>query len=203
VSEHVLTEFGRALRAEGLSVGTGRVVDFCRAAALLEPGDLYWAGRATLVARERDITVYDRVFQAFFGGGRGFEPPRRHVRVQLDGQAQVGLASPLELVRTKSFARCSPEELAQLAELMARTWIAVPYRRTRRLEAARAGAPDFRRTIRQSFRTAGEPLDRAWRDRRRRRRRLVLLLDVSGSMSDYSRALLMFAHASLRANRRW
>jgi uncharacterized protein with von Willebrand factor type A (vWA) domain len=31
----------------------------------------------------------------------------------------------------------------------------------------------------------------------------VLVLDVSGSMSDYSRALLVFAHAALRSNRRW
>jgi uncharacterized protein len=34
-------------------------------------------------------------------------------------------------------------------------------------------------------------------------RRLVLLLDVSGSMADYSRALVMFAHAALRVNPRW
>jgi uncharacterized protein with von Willebrand factor type A (vWA) domain len=35
------------------------------------------------------------------------------------------------------------------------------------------------------------------------RRRLVFVLDVSGSMTDYSRALLLFAHAALRADPRW
>ena len=47
-----LVAFGRRLRGEGLAVGTGRINDFCRAAALLPPEDLYWAGRGTLVARK-------------------------------------------------------------------------------------------------------------------------------------------------------
>ena len=65
------------------------------------------------------------------------------------------------------------------------------------------GQPDLRRTLRRSFRTGGEPLDRAWRRRRTRPRRLILLLDVSGSMDSYSRALVMFAHAALKTDRRW
>ena len=66
---------------------------------------------------------------------------------------------------------------------------------------ARSGSPDLRRTLRRSFRTGGEPLNRAWqRATPDGRRRLVLLLDVSGSMADYSRALLMVRarRASLR-----
>lgn len=198
-----LSHFGRALRDEGLAVGTGRVLEFCRAAALLEPVGLYWAGRATLVSRHEEIAAYDRVFDRFFRGQSDRRPPERpRVRVVTE-QVDVGLASEVELLRTKSFSRCSPEELAQLAELMARVRIAVPTRRSRRRQPARAGAPDLRRTLRRSFRTAGEPVDRLWRERRRRNRRLVLLLDVSGSMADYSRALVMFAHAALRTDRRW
>jgi uncharacterized protein with von Willebrand factor type A (vWA) domain len=180
------------------------VLAFCRAAALLDPGDLYWAGRATLVARREDQPIYDRVFRAFFGGGRAEAPGSRvGVRVQVEGALELGRASRAELLRTKSFARCSPEELARLAELMARVRLAVPSRRSRRRAPARGGSPDFRRTLRRSFRTAGEPIEQRWRERRRRRRRLVVLLDVSGSMADYSRALVMFAHAALRADRRF
>src|SRR5918992_1241339 len=185
-----LTLFGRTLRGEGVAVGTGRIATFCRAAALLSPDDLYWAGRATLVARWHDIPVYDRVFREFFG-----PPPQRdgraRSRVHIEGaiaEQARGLASPVELLREKNFARCSPEELAQLAELMGRVHLAVPLRRSRRLRPARTGAPDLRRTLRRSFRTGGEPLERAWRSRRTRPRRLVLLLDVSGSMAEYSRA---------------
>jgi uncharacterized protein len=199
-----LTRFGRALRDEGLAVGTGRIAAFCRAAALLAPEDLYWAGRATLVAQPKDIAAYDRVFAAFFGEVEG----RAGTLVRLRGVAQevevdLALASPVEVLRQKSFARCTPEELTELAALMARIPLSVPPRRTRRRTAARKGAPDLRRTIRRSFRTGGEPLERAWQARRRRPRRLVLVLDVSGSMADYSRALLMFSHAVLRADRRW
>jgi uncharacterized protein len=200
-----LTVFGRGLRAEGLGVGTGRIAEFCRAAALLGPADLYWAGRATLVARPEEIPVYDRVFAAYFGASdrkRKQGVPIR-VRVEVEAEEEVGLASRVELLKSKSFSRCSAEELAQLAELMGQIDLAVPRRRTRRREWARAGAPDLRRTLRRSFRTGGDPLDRAFRGRRSRRRRLVLLLDVSGSMADYSRALLCFAHAALRSDRRW
>jgi uncharacterized protein len=200
-----LTVFGRALRAEGLGVGTGRIAEFCRAAALLGPADLYWAGRATLVARPEEIPVYDRVFAAYFGARDRKQKqgvPIR-VRVEVEAEEEVGLASSVELLKHKSFSRCSAEELAQLAELMAQIDLAVPQRRTRRREWARDGSPDLRRTLRRSFRTGGDPVDRAFRGRRSRRRRLVLLLDVSGSMADYSRALLCFAHAALRSDRRW
>lgn len=202
----VLTGFGRSLRNEGVPVGTGRIVRFCRAAALLEPRDLYWAGRATLVSRPQDVAVYDRVFTSFFGSSSGERAEAAmHVRVvsELVPEVELALASPIELLRHKSFADCSPDELRQLAALMARESLAVPLRRSRRRRAARRGAPDLRRTLRRSFRTAGEPVERAWRVRRLQPRRLVLLLDVSGSMADYSRALVMFAHAALRANPRW
>ena len=198
-----LARFARALRDAGLEAGPGRLVEFTRAAGLLAPADLYWAGRATLVARYDDIAVYDRVFGAFFGPPPERRPAPGAVRMRLAAPLERGLASPEELLRTKSFAECSPEELAQLAGLMARIQLAVPTRRTRRFVPGRGGQPDLRRTIRRSFRTGGEPLERAWRERRRRPRRLVLLLDVSGSMDAYSRALVMFAHAALRADTRW
>jgi uncharacterized protein len=68
-AEESLVGFGRALRTQGLNVGTGRILSFCRAAAALEPltrETLYWAGRATLVSRPEDFDEYDRAFNAFF-----------------------------------------------------------------------------------------------------------------------------------------
>src|SRR6266496_4228317 len=65
-----LVGFGRYLRRLGLPVETRRTLTFCRAAAVLDPldrEDLYWAGRATLVARREDIEVFDRAFDAYFG----------------------------------------------------------------------------------------------------------------------------------------
>jgi uncharacterized protein len=191
-----LVAFARALHEEGLAVGPGRVIDFCRAAAAVAPEDLYWAGRLTLVSRPEEIPVYDRVFRGVIEE----EPPVRIVSVV---EEEVALASRDELLRTKRFADLTREELVELAALMQQLRLNVPQRRTRRREPARRGDPDLRRTLRRSFRTGGEPVERVWRARRRRRRRLVLLLDVSGSMADYSRALVLFARAALRADARW
>jgi uncharacterized protein with von Willebrand factor type A (vWA) domain len=191
-----LVTFARALRDEGLAVGPGRTVEFCRAAAELPSEGLYWAGRLTLVARPEEIQVYDRLFR----GVLEEEPPVQSVTVV---EEEVALASREELLRTKSFAELTGEELIEVAELMRRLRLNVPSRRTRRREPARRDDPDLRRTLRRSFRTGGEPVERAWRTRRRRRRRLVLLLDVSGSMADYSRALVLFARAALQADARW
>lgn len=217
----LLVRFGRALRAEGLPVGTGRIETFCLAATLLPPEELYWAGRATLVGRQEDLEPYDRVFRSFFGPVDA-HPPRpkpkpqpRPAPVQAGGvesasvpaderpHQQPARASRIELLRRKSFAACSPEELAELARLMARLRLAAPPRRTRRRRPARARELDLRRTVRRALRTGGDPARLARRERRLRPRRLVLLLDVSGSMSEYSRALLVFAHAALRADRHW
>jgi len=49
------------------------------------------------------------------------------------------------------------------------------------------------------MRTHGEPAELFWRRRRQRIRPMVLILDVSGSMSDYSRSLLQFAYSTRRA----
>jgi uncharacterized protein with von Willebrand factor type A (vWA) domain len=148
--------------------------------------------------------VYDRVFAEYFSGPQPVRPGDG-VQVTVSGalpeEVEVGLASPIELLREKSFASCSDDELAALASLMARRPV-IPLRRTRRIEPARRGAPDLRRTLRRSLRTGGDPVERAWRRRRRRPRRLVLLLDVSASMADYTRALLLYAHAAVRSDRR-
>ena len=198
-----VVRFGHALRAAGLPVGPDRVASFSRAAALLAPGELYWAGRATLLSRPEQIEVYNALFAAFFGPPEPHPGPPMRIKVEVQAEADVGLASATELLKEKSFSRCSREELAALAELMARIDLSVPRRRTRRREPARGGTPDLRRTLRRSFRTGGDPLERAWRRRRKRPRRLILLLDVSGSMDAYSRALVMFAHAALRSDKRW
>jgi uncharacterized protein with von Willebrand factor type A (vWA) domain len=200
-----LTRFGRALREAGLPVGTDQIAEFCQAAALLEPGELYWAGRATLLSRPEEGARYDQVFAEFFGLPASAQA-RGRLAVSVSGAieeaADTGLASPDELLREKSFAGCSDEELAVLARLIAESSFVPPPRRSRRLAPAPKGAPDLRRTLRRSLRSGGEPLERAWRRRQPRPRRLVLLLDVSGSMAEHARALVLFAHAAVRADSR-
>jgi hypothetical protein len=83
---------------------------------------------------------------------------------------------------------------------MRRIRLMPPRRRSRRTAAARSGrVPDVRRTVRSSMRLHGEPVPLLWRRHRLRLRPLVLILDVSGSMADYSRSLLQFAYSARRA----
>jgi uncharacterized protein len=222
----MLVRFGRELRAAGLAVGSGDLMTYSSALAELDPSDLadvYWAGRAILVARRDDIAVYDRVFRQFFLGaddplaavlqlnaGTAARTSEAALVVpatdrdpdeQQGEQAVLGLmASDAEALRHKSFAAFTPEELAAVRRIMARIRLTPPRRRTRRTAAARDGsALDVRRMIRQSLREHGEPARLYWRERKTRPRPLILILDVSGSMADYSRNLLQFAYSAKRA----
>jgi hypothetical protein len=223
----LLVNFTAELRSAGLSIGSGDVLTYCAAAGVLDPTDLldlYWGGRTTLVTRRENIPVYDRVFRRFFTGGR--DPVRALLNLQhpehsraaegvvqvpatdpgeeLQEQVSLGLvASDAETLRHKSFPACTPEELAALRRIMARIRLTPPRRRTRRTTTATAGrAPDLRRMVRQSLRLHGEPPELAWRQRKVRLRPLILILDVSGSMADYSRHLLQFAYSAKRATAR-
>jgi len=200
------------MRSAGVPVGTGRIELLARAAADA-PADLYWAGRAVLVSRRDDIAVYDQAFAQTFGPET--IPALRTTRTRAISSSPFdarsgnatnaappvsALASPTEVLRRKSFSRCSEEELRELYRLMQRLRLRGPVRRRRRREAGRRGQPDLRRTLRAASRAGGEPIDRFWRRRRERRRRVVFIVDVSGSMAVFTRALLLFAHAALNAD---
>jgi hypothetical protein len=220
----LLADFGAALRTAGLSVGTGDTLALCAAVGCLDPSDLldvYWAGHTALVKRRDDLATYDRVFREFFLGERADRSEVLRLRKQHDAgadaavqipetqpgsdvgadEATLGLtAASIAVIRDKSFAACTPEELAALRRIMARIKLTPPRRRTRRTARGhKGGAPDLRRTVRESLRQHGDPARLYWRRRKLRQRPLVLVLDVSGSMADHSRALLQFAHTARRA----
>lgn len=225
----MIVEFCRELRGDGLPLGSGEVLAYCAAMAALNPGDLldlYWAGRTTLLTKHEQISVYDRVFRRFF---LGYDPriPEEMRRVlerseienesvievpatepgtrgHDEEEARLGLnASDIEIWRNKSFPACTEEELAALRRIMSRMKLIPPRRRTRRTRPSRSAArPDLRRTVRATMRQHGEPSELFWRQRKRKLRPLVLILDVSGSMAEYSRNLLQFAYSARRASTR-
>lgn len=118
-----------------------------------------------------------------------------------EGEVAVGVvASAAEVLKDRSFDDLTDEELADVAALIRRLKIVVPKRRARRSRPSVRGRElDLRRTLRRSLRTEGEPFTRAWKRRTHRARPLVLLLDVSGSMTPYSSALLQFSFAAMAA----
>ena len=113
------------------------------------------------------------------------------------------VASGVEVLREKSFPDLTDEERARVSAMIRRLAVTVPVERTRRTKPAAKGSTfDIRRTLRRSLRTQGEPFDRARRARKSRTRPLVLILDISGSMAPYARALMQFGYAAMAAGRR-
>jgi uncharacterized protein with von Willebrand factor type A (vWA) domain len=121
-----------------------------------------------------------------------------------EGEAALRIvASAAEVLREKSFAELSEEERRRVTQLIRRLAVTAPVRKTRRLRPSPSGDRfDMRRTLRRSRRTQGEPFHRAWQVRGSRNRPLVLILDVSGSMGPYSRAMMQFAFAAMAAGRK-
>jgi uncharacterized protein with von Willebrand factor type A (vWA) domain len=121
-----------------------------------------------------------------------------------EGEMAIGIiAGSTEVLRNKSFEELTDEERASAAALIRRLAVTLPRKRDRRLRPSSKGSRfDLRRTLRYSLRTQGEPFHRAWRQRRSRMRPLVLILDVSGSMSPYSRALMQFGFAAMAVGQR-
>lgn len=225
----VLVGFAHELRGAGLTVGTGDVLTYFAAMTPLDPTDLidlYWAGRATLVSRHSDDSVYDQVFRRYFLGEDA--PARSQLMIGADSVAEAEaalvmpgtepgpeedqerqalgwMASGVDALKHRSFTACTPDELAALRRIMTRMRLTPPRRRTRRTRLTIGGGtePDLRATIRETMRMHGEPPGQLFfRQRKTKLRPLILILDVSGSMADYSRHLLQFAHTARHSTAR-
>ncbi len=221
----VAVAFVRTLRQAGLVVpvdASARFVEALDVVDLAEPDDVYWAGRATLVRRADDLWTYDVVFAGYFGG-RPVEvrrpPPPDTVTIAVDdpdtdpdSSDDAGDAGPavqvrfsrLETLRRADFAAMDAAELAEAWALIDRLRLVGAARPSRRPTPSRRerGRPDLRRTVRHALRAGGEPIRRAHTTPGERYRRVVLLVDVSGSMEPYARALLRFTHAAVAARGR-
>lgn len=214
-ADEVLLGFARALRAAGVHVTPDRGQTYLRAVAALGAADqqaTYWAGRTTLCSGHDDLLVYDQVFATWFHGhpNRRIDPARLQqplTPIPLDGGRRKGesdldatddvlrtAASDLEVLRRRDIAELSPTDRARLAALFGSLLPRAPRRTAYRGEPWHRGRLDSRATLRRMLRSLGEPADLAWRRRRSRPRRVVLLIDVSGSMSPYADSLLRLAH---------
>ena len=214
--DEILLGFARALRAAGVPVTQDRSQGFLAAVAEVGLDDrraTYWAGRATLCASPDDLARFDNVFDAWFDGSNALPQSRpraasRPESVHLlpdteesgaggeddDPDVVRAAASASEVLRHRDVASLDAAEKRRLAAMFTRLSLRPPSRRTARHRRWRRGDIDASRTLRNSLRRMGEPGEIAWRRRRSRPRRVVLLVDVSGSMSGYADALLRLSH---------
>jgi len=224
--ERLAGGFVGLLRGVGITVPVSRLITFVESLAMVGVSDrdsVYWAGRSTLLDDRQDLDLYDSAFAVFWeqrdsGSQPSVLPEAPPVLMATDeaggfeddedpdgeeGQLVQVRYSATEVLRNTDFASCSPEELAELHALMADLKFTSRTRPSHRLVADRKGRQiDLRRTLRAAMTTGGEAVVLARRRRARRQRRLILLVDVSGSMESYARALLRFANAAVAGRAR-
>jgi len=111
--------------------------------------------------------------------------------------------SDREVLKAKDFAQMSAHEIARTKRLIAELSLPHDELVTRRFLADHKGRRiDPRRTFRRSLRGGGAAIDLAYRSPATRHAPLVAIVDISGSMADYSRLFLHFLHAVAEKRRR-
>jgi uncharacterized protein with von Willebrand factor type A (vWA) domain len=232
--------FARALRAAGIPVGPGAVMDALSAVEAAGVGtreDFYWTLHAVFVKRHEHSLLFDQAFRIFFrrrafldkllaamlpqapmpetephkpkpGAQRVEEAlfstlgakERPNTDVELDARLTV---SDREVLQHKDFAQMSAAEIALAKDAIKRLVLSLDEVRTRRLAPSRHGhLIDMRRTLRASLKGGGALIDLKYLGPRVKAPPLVALLDISGSMSQYTRLFLHFLHAVTDARKR-
>jgi uncharacterized protein with von Willebrand factor type A (vWA) domain len=230
--------FARALRAAGIPVGPGAVMNALEAVNAAGVGtrdDFYWTLHAVFVKRHEHSLLFDQAFRIFFrrralldkllaamlpqAPEREPEKPRPGAQrveealfsnlgekerpnqdVELDARLTV---SDREVLQRKDFAQMSAAEIARAKDAIKRLVLSLDEVRTRRLAPSRHGhLIDMRRTLRASLKGGGALIDLKYLGPRVKAPPLVALLDISGSMSQYTRLFLHFLHAVTDARKR-
>jgi uncharacterized protein with von Willebrand factor type A (vWA) domain len=238
LAENILY-FGRALRAAGLPVGPGAVLDALEALKAAGVGtryDFYWTLHAVFVKRHEHSVIFDQAFRLFFRKRAYLErlmsmmmpqvrpaaldetqkPAMQRVQdalfagmdkneerereVELDARLTV---SDRELLQRKDFAQMTAAEIAAAKDAIRKLVLPLNEVRTRRLTPHRHGhVIDMRRTLRASMKAGGALIDLKYLGPKTKVPPVVALLDISGSMSQYSRLFLHFLHAVTDARKR-
>ena len=233
-----IVHFARALRAAGIPVGPGAVLDALAAVAAAGVGtrqDFYWTLHAVLVKRHEHSLIFDQAFRIFFRR-RGMldrlltamlpqapsaeeekappgaqriqeallsslaEAERKPPQLEVDARLTV---SDREVLQKKDFAQMTAAEIAAAKDAIKRLVLSLDAVKTRRLAPHRHGhLVDIRRTLRASLKAGGAVIDLKYLGPRSKSPPIVALLDISGSMSQYTRLFLHFLHAVTDARKR-
>nr|WP_181707622.1 VWA domain-containing protein [Chthonobacter rhizosphaerae] len=133
-----------------------------------------------------------RLANAFFGDAAADRTVERP-EIEIDARLTV---SDREILQKKDFAQMSAAEIAEAMRSVRDLVMpldTVPTRR--RVPNRRGGEIDLRRTLQASLRTGGAIIPLAFREPKRVHPPIVAIVDISGSMSQYSRLFLHFLHA--------
>jgi uncharacterized protein with von Willebrand factor type A (vWA) domain len=147
----------------------------------------------------------DKVEAGALRVAEAFAPPKREEDqpTELTELSARMTLSDTETLKSRDFAQMSAAEIARAKQLIAGLRLPDDSVPTRRFQAAHRGARiDPRRTFRRSLRGGGASIDLAFRERAEIHPPVVALVDISGSMAEYSRIFLHFLHAVTEKRRR-
>jgi len=221
-TEEKIVLFCRFARDHGFTAGVTETLDSIEAARTVGVDNeaiLRLALRSELCSSKDEWDKFDDLFDAF--GKGGVVRPRAsdvHKRPQqreeassfwvLSGSTQESFerttdehktttgASRQERLRRTDFSQVSHGDQAELERMAERFFKQASFRLSRTLRVDQSGdRVDLRRSIRRSIATGGDPVELRYKSKKPKQASLVILLDVSGSMSLYSFFLLRFAHA--------
>ena len=230
LAENILY-FARALRAAGMPVGPGAVIDALEAVKVAHVGtrdDFYWTLHAVFVKRHEHSILFDQAFRIFFRrrgyidkliaamlpetlptapkqpeagaqriqealfAGTNKQKPEEQ-EVEIDSRLTV---SDREVLNKKDFAQMTGAEIVAAKEAIAKLALPLNEVKTRRMTPSRHGhLIDMRRTLRASMKAGGALIDLKYLGPKVKEPPIVALLDISGSMSQYTRLFLHFLHA--------
>jgi len=227
--------FARALRAAGVPLGPGAVIDAMNALRLIEIGqraDVYATLESIFVKRHEHALIFAQAFDLFFRPAEDWKhlldsvplpdeaqrkpaPASRRVQEAMSQSSSSGdttemreqqlrlSVSDKEVLQKKDFAQMSAAEITEVTRAVAAMRLPQAKQRTRRFQPdARGARLDMRRTLRASLRSGGDIVDIRHLGLIERPSPIVALLDISGSMSEYTRLFLHFLHAITDARKR-
>lgn len=150
--------------------------------------------------KQKPRAAENRVSEAMFEGHKKAQPPREVPEIDVDARFTV---SGNEMLRGKDFAQMSATELAEARREIAALRLPFDTVRTRRFRPDNhGGKADPRAMMRAAARTGGQLILPKFRSPREVQPPLVVLADISGSMSQYTRIFLHFLHALTEKRRR-
>ena len=194
-------------------------------------GEVFTALEAIFVKRHEHALIFAQAFDLFFRAADEWKqmldsvplpdhakkkPPPASRRVQ-DAFSQTQMTetpqtqaeelrlsvSDKEILQKKDFAQMTAAEIAEVVRAIANMKLPQAELRTRRYRPdARGLRLDMRRTLRSSLRTGGDIVNIRKLGRVDKPAPIVALLDISGSMSEYTRLFLHFLHAVTDARKR-
>jgi len=225
--------FARALRAAGLPVGPGQVLNAAEAVrqvGIENRADFYWTLHAVFVNRRDQRAIFDQAFHIFWRNPKLLEKmmglllpslatsdpeaasmhrrlaealaadqPGKTREAEPEQEFDAAMSfSAREVLRHMDFEQMSNAEMSRAREAVRRLALVLAENPTRRFASDLRGAHiDMRATLRAQLRGGGIiALKR--KNRVSRPPPLVVLCDISGSMSRYTRLFLHFIHAVAR-----